>query len=500
MSGKFKNLILAAVLILSVFLITFRFTETPPVWIDEGIFLEVAKNLAWHGVQGFQIEPGYVIPSAIWATAGYTLIFPVATSFLFFGTGIWQARAPMLVYMFLLVGLFYLFNKKKQGFVPAVISILLLISFAPFYGNGRPVLGEVPGLVYLVLGCLSALYWEEGGFSNRWLALLAGVGLGLAASSKPLYLIALLPAIIAAITISFYKIKERRALYIFFLGLAAPLVVWLLVQFPTRELLFQAVPVYFSGNPDATASTSDLLSKNFKRFFTESTSMLFLALLIVVSIPVTKKIITKKGRNYTLAELILWFFIILIWLAFLKGPGWYRHFFPAHVLLYLLLPSALASLSRETNRKIVKGALLVAPIALIVVQFCYLVFFSQTSLNVVRTRNSALKAILSEISKDKKVFFYNTIEAAIFLKHDNYAQYFAPSDYFAVGNKSVLTNPTANFILINEGVAQKNNFNPPCYNKLPIDRYVLYQKSKNCTINQRSYENRFTIGKRFGYY
>src|SRR3989344_2819702 len=144
-----KKVILFLVLVLSIFLITFQFTDTPKVWVDEGLWTNVAENLVANGTIGMQIEPGVSTPLGLLLSVGYPVIFPVAMSFSLFDIGIWQARLPMLVYMFLLVLSFFLFVKKLYGFWPAIFSILLLISFSPFYGNGRPVQGEVPGLVFL---------------------------------------------------------------------------------------------------------------------------------------------------------------------------------------------------------------------------------------------------------------------------------------------------------------------------------------------------------------
>ena len=56
--------------------------------------------------------------------------------------------------------------QRKYGFMPAILSVLMLISFSPFYGNGRPVQGEVPGLAFLVLGAWLLLLFDERGFNN----------------------------------------------------------------------------------------------------------------------------------------------------------------------------------------------------------------------------------------------------------------------------------------------------------------------------------------------
>lgn len=189
---KRKKVILFATFALAVFLILFHFTDTPKVWVDEGVFTETAKNIAQHGVIGLQTSQGVFFSMRnLLLTTSYPVIFPVVLSFKLFSTGLWQARLPMVIYMFLLVVVFYFFTiklyGKKYGFYPSLASILLLISFAPFYGDGRPVLGEVPALFFLVLGSLSLLYLEEDNFQSKKLAVLSGLAFGLSASVKPIF-------------------------------------------------------------------------------------------------------------------------------------------------------------------------------------------------------------------------------------------------------------------------------------------------------------------------
>ena len=160
-----KKIILTLVFSLALFLILFHFTDTPRVWVDEGIYTNVAESLAFHGVFGLQTAPGEFFRFGQTLTTSYPVIFPVAFALKIFGKGLWQARLSSIVYMFLLAVLFYLFVKKryaeKYGLLPAILSVLMLVTFGPFYGNGRPVQGEVPGLVFLVLGSLLLLYFEK---------------------------------------------------------------------------------------------------------------------------------------------------------------------------------------------------------------------------------------------------------------------------------------------------------------------------------------------------
>ena len=207
---KKEKIILCLILALTVFLITFHFTDTPRVWVDEGIFTNVAENVASHGVLGLQTEPGVFFRLGPQLTTNYPVIFSVALSFKIFGIGLWQARLPLIIYMFLLTILFYLFAKKRYGFYPAIGAVLLLLSFSPFYGDGRSVLGEVPGLFFLVLGSLLLLYLEEVNFESKKLAVFSGLFLGLAAATKSLYLLLLVVKVPLTVFLWRKKIKNKK--------------------------------------------------------------------------------------------------------------------------------------------------------------------------------------------------------------------------------------------------------------------------------------------------
>src|SRR3989344_547701 len=135
---KNQKYIILFLILISLFLTFFRFTSTPKVWIDEGVFTEAARNLEVYGRIGIQTEPGKIFELKVWVlSTSYPVIFPVALSLKLFGIGLWQARLPMVLYILLFLLFSYLFVRKKYGHYPAFISTLLLLSFSPLYGNGR---------------------------------------------------------------------------------------------------------------------------------------------------------------------------------------------------------------------------------------------------------------------------------------------------------------------------------------------------------------------------
>lgn len=473
MHDVFKKIILGAVFIISVFLIFFHITESPRVWLDEGIFTETAKNLAWHGIQGIQTAPGSIMSSAVVSTTGYPLIFPLAAVFRFFEAGLLQARLVMGFFMISLVGLFYLFTAKRRGFYSAIFSVLLLLSFSPFYGNGRPVQGEVPGLVFLMAGSLLFLYWEGGLFADRRLAAFSGLFFGLSASTKPLFLIVLLPTMLVAFFAFLRKSASRESLILFSGGFAIPIIAWIFIQFPDIALFQKAFSAYASGNSDSSAAVWPLIKSNFISFFTETTPALLLFLMAAIFSIFGYFYFIAKKRLFSRAELILFIFAAMNWAAYLKGPSWYRHFFPAQIIALLLFSSAISVLRSQAKNKAVKNMAGIFAAIFIVLQFGHLIFLSQNSPLSRSSQNELLGNELAKISPEKNILFYESIGAAIFLPHDNYYQYLRPTDYLEFGHDG-LENLSYDYILT------RGDVDIVCYEKKELGKYYLYGRRADC--------------------
>ena len=537
---KRKNIILAVVFLLTVFLITFHFTDTPNVWVDEGVFTETAKNLATQGRLALQTAPNefFSMRSFLLSTS-YPVIFPVALSIKLFGTGIVQARVTMLIYMFLLVLVFYLFTKKRYGFYPAILSVLLLLSFSPFYGNGRPVQGEVPGLFFLVLGSYFLLLLEESDFQNKKWAVFSGLAFGLSASVKPIFLLGVTLSLFFSLLLWFRKnptpgigvIKNRGSLAFFGLGFIPPILLWMYITVPTFTELLKFVPnlLYFSGSHNSSTSVAQTIITNLLRFLTESTPILFSFLSIFIFASFIYKtghlaiLVAKLSRYwrwwhqgcyfgrggglrrhyftppilvashevfsasnkfkkeksvFSISECVIFSFILLNLVGYLKGTGWYRYFFPAHTLLYLFFPISILYSREYFENKVIKKILSIIPIALIIFQTYHLIFLSDTSFVVNRRRTFELSKALGEINSSQKVIFYNTIEAEIFLKSNNYSQYLTLGGFLEAGNKDILSNPDVDFILTNG--SENDNLTLSCYGKKPISQYILYERNPKC--------------------
>jgi len=145
-----------ALFIGATFLSVYKLTESPPTWMDEGIKINSARVWSETGHAGLQIAPG-IDSSANILTTDYPVIAPIALTFKLFGVGLLQARSVMVAYLilffllaFTLIRRYLIIKSDKNAKLLSLCAFALIISFAPIYGDGKNVLGELPGLVFLM--------------------------------------------------------------------------------------------------------------------------------------------------------------------------------------------------------------------------------------------------------------------------------------------------------------------------------------------------------------
>lgn len=433
---------LIAVLVLGAFLSFYQLTESPPTWLDEGIITQVSRNIASEGVYGIQVAPG-IFESASFVTVGFPLTYPLAAVFDVFGMGILQARVVMAFFILSALVFGYYFIKRIADADSALAAVLLVTTFAPLYGHGKNVLGEVPGLAYMLSGFLVLTLISQGRIKITWYVL-AGVLLGLSMVTKPIFLLLLPPAIVVGILLTREKKRylDKNALY-GLLGLLAVFFLWLATHFGGGSL--GEIALLYSGNPESVP-LAELFGKNIARFFTESQPVFFLVLLFVWSASMVVRI---KRRDVVLfSEAVAWAFTVLSFLAYLASVGYYRYFFPAQALSLLFLPLSLMIIARarfvalrlpafmslgRLKIAVVSACALLAGVGLYVTQFHSWVGGHYGDLH---SRN--LGAYLTTLSEGGvSVFFYQAPEALLFFESDNYYQYFEVNSEVLIGESQL---------------------------------------------------------------
>lgn len=417
-------------LLAAAFFSLYHLTEAPPTWYDEGMVVQLAVNLARFGVFGTQVAPGEFVSGAMTST-GFPVVFPVAASFSLFGINLLSARLVMAGYLALFVVAAYIFTKKVFGKKEALFSAALVITFSSLYGIGKNVLGEMPGLFFLMLFLLSLYRIEAGGGSRKnffW----SGIFFGLCLATKPTFLV-LGPALVLAILISRFKfsLKDFAA---FVAGAFIPLAVWLFTQFGSGDSAGYIFEFY--SNPYRLSGVLHVILQNTTRFFTEATPLHFLVLL---AIWLGSIILRFRSRiKISLTEAVAVFFVLGILSAYLRTPGWYRYFFPAHMLVLVFFAPAFFFLARKLNffnaalvSRAAKGFL-----ALLLLFQSYNLFFTSWIRSYYDSKSTEIaERYFKDQSPEKTFFVYDMPSMVIFLPSANYYQYIAVNaeGYWGIG-------------------------------------------------------------------
>lgn len=335
--AKYKfliKIIVVALFALALFMSVYELKENPPTWMDEGIILQIAKNIVQNNVYGIQTSLGHFI-SADFITTGITVVWPVALIFKYFGIGLLQARIIGVLYILLAVACSFWLIFKEHGLKKAVFALGLIVAFAPIYGQGKNVLGEVPGLFFALLFIFLLKKSEES--PGPLVILSAGLSAGLCMVTKPTFLIILAPAILIGILISRPKfLLSVRNLLVFLFGLILPIIIFYFTIFYIGPKPFAPLLSMYFGNP-GNLGLYEVLLTNLMKFIKELQPAYFLFLLIVWfwSAGLRK----KEGRQISFSEILALIFSFLSFLAFLKSAGYYRYFFPAQVIALIYFPN-----------------------------------------------------------------------------------------------------------------------------------------------------------------
>lgn len=370
MLGKIKNwflvdwrynLIFIFILIMFVFLGSWRLPYSPATWFDEGINLGIVKSLIKTGMYTLPVGPdSFVSERPFLITTNYPVLIPVAVFIKLFGFSLTAARLPMVIFLALFLAVAYKLVRRLGAKEFAMAGLALIVSFAPFYGNGKAVLGEVPGLFYFLAGLL--VLPQEYKLKKIFLA---GILFGLSATTKPFFLI-LIPAVVLGEIYGYWKNKKELLYRLICLGagLVLPLLIWLKIILPDLSFSELASIVSYYSNSYASQEFGSLVLSNILRFFTEKTPLHFF--LLFIAITVAGLIRLKKKEKLKEVEIILYVFVLINLFWYFKTPGWYRYFFSAHLLILILAPY---SLNYLINRKTV---LFLATI-LFIIQSTYLI-------------------------------------------------------------------------------------------------------------------------------
>lgn len=401
-------------------------------WFDEGIFVQLVKNIAERGIWGIATTPNAFFDASL-ITIGYPIIYPAVLAVKLFGSSIAVFHVVASFFTLGLVILFFLLSRMLFGNSAALWGTFALAAFTPLYGNGKSFAGEVPSLFFLFAALCLLAHLELSERPSFWRALFTGIAFGLAAAAKPTFLL-VLPALFAALLWRFRSIaltrEERRMVVYIAIGTFAALAWWLWTQF--GGVPFGRIFAHYS-NPYYVADFTPLVLTNLKRFFTESTPAHFAILFFAAIFFLARKIWNKESVR--MAEVVAFIFALLTVVFYVRTEGWYRYFFPAHVTLMLFLaPAAREFIQVFVSREIWKKRLFVATMtAAIVVEIPPLIIEAR------RVHNNfpdIMGAELRALRDTPNVFFYNLPQVAARFERNDFYQYIRMSDNLIVGQEN----------------------------------------------------------------
>ncbi len=327
-------------------------TTKPAYWYDEALNVELAHNFADFGKLDLIVAPRVFSGSgALVGSTGYPVTVPLAGFFKLFGFGLSQARIYMLLFMSALVVAFFFVARELWETRVAYAGTLLIATFAPFYGNGRSVMGEIPGFLFFLL----SFYFLE---KRKWWQ--SGVFLGLALISKPSVFVFLIPAYALILLLSNGAWKQR-IINLIKVGASAmlSLLPWLIIYAGeiARGGLWRDIVAHFK-NPysEAGAGVLQNIGNNLPMLAT-STTLLYLWVMlagVVVALFAERMLFSRHKNLFVLAGV----YLPLSLFQYLKSFGYLRYLIAAELLVFILFLVTLPVLVRFVlgNSPFAKGS------------------------------------------------------------------------------------------------------------------------------------------------
>src|SRR3989344_1964374 len=336
-SKSVNNLLLVLVIMVVVVVSMQTLTTKPGVWVDEAKSILLARSFANHYTLDIETSPGeYSGAKTLLQSSGYPVTVPLAGVFEIFGDTFVNARIYMLSWMCLALVMIYFFVRKLSDSRTALLSTLLVATFASFHDSGRTVVGEIPGFVFLLAGLY--LWLEKREFIG------AGFFLSLALVVKPSVFLSLIPAVLLIVLVgkSAFKNKLSKIIRMIFGGLP-PALFWLTFSVDKSDGVgIRRNVLEFFANPYSTNSILDNILKNLSGVIHSST-LIYFGVLLVIAIFAYRKIIDEKLRALFLFTFI---YSAFTFLYYLRSPGWLRYILISELLLLIITPITFSHLAK----------------------------------------------------------------------------------------------------------------------------------------------------------
>lgn len=314
----------------------------PAAFIDDSLYMMTAKELAsGNGIAILLLGHLWQQPPILHVS--YPLLWPVALAIQTWGFSVEAARLPMIVYLCAASILLFLFTYKTVGRKSALWALLLLVTFSGFVNTGKPVMGEIPAITFLLAGIVLL----PKALQSRVLAVITGLLFGCSILSKSTFAL-LLPALLVVL---FFLMRERKRKELMNGGIVFLVALIALSSWKMLEIEANGMEVMAEYGERLLGGGTGwhLLGGNPLLLFT----LPYLSFGFFLVTGVLGLLHSKRDMNRS--QVIFYTALVALFiLYFLSGPGWYRHLLPAHVLLLPFVPKGI---QKWSNKKVAIGVL-----------------------------------------------------------------------------------------------------------------------------------------------
>ena len=446
-------------------------TTKPRLWYDEGVNIEIAGNLARFGMLDMQIAPGVFSELAYtFQATGYPVTVPLAAFFKLFGFGATQARLYMLLWILAALMSIFFVLKRLMGEKDALCVLSLIATFASFFDNGRAVIGEIPGFVFVVW----ALYFWLLKTSYGW----SGFFLGLAVATKPSVYITVFPAIVLALII----LRDRwftRSTKIA-LGALAPMLIRIILAMPDPFSLSSWLFVFrlfdnpFGTNVSVwTYAVQNILS------LPRTVSLVYFSLFMILTLFAWFLLRQKKESSEVYRKFFIFsmLYILFAFLYYLKSPGWIRYLIGVELFIFILFVPALKKVINYflPNRILI---FYVVICLLVTIQLVHL--FTGAKLYSSRAEEE-MAIFINQEMPDKTVGIVNIPQIGALIESSRKFQMWKMVGVPQLGEDILLYRPRLDILIVANGAVGRTFQNypqNPYYLLKTIGRYDIYAVTK----------------------
>lgn len=340
MKQKLPQIILAGAFAIFAIFVVAHVKTFPGFWYDEGVNIMIARAGAEQGYLNIQTAPGVQYPKPYqFSTSGYPLSAPLAALFKIFGFSFALARVYMLLWFALLLATIFALSRRLWGNDWLALSSSLFVGlFAPVVYHGLSVIGEIPGVTFVLLSAIFIDKYFEAKLSRD--LYLSALFIGLAVATKPLYMV-VGPAILLVLIWQRDKLSLRNW-FEYLLSALVPVALFLWSVLPAG-LGSNLLSVYQSRATQGSWIAN--IGSNFVRLLSEPS--LIATTLLLVGLIFFLWIERKKVKP---AQIFLSASALLMLCFFLQSVGWNRYLVLTQVIFLMFLPHILLTILTKLGK------------------------------------------------------------------------------------------------------------------------------------------------------